>query len=79
MANKKQLCRCSRCHRVRPVGEVLEKGKHYPACTLKYKDGTTRKQPESWEIKRCLCVECMVEFNKKDYDRRHIDGINGAR
>lgn len=66
---KQILSFCARCHRkFQPLGEVLEWGKKYPEMRVKHINGEEEFMPETVEIRKAICEECMVEFNKKKFD-----------
>jgi hypothetical protein len=68
---KELLSWCFRCHRqFEEFGEVLKFGKIYPACRVKYIDGTEKYLPEQKEIVEALCKNCMIEVNSKKFDAR---------
>ena len=59
---------CSRCGgKYKPLGKIIKYGKHYPAYTIKFKDGKEEYHAAEDEIKEALCKECAKEF----YDKSH--------
>ena len=74
---------CSRCGiEWCLLGRVVKYGKHYPAYTIKYKNGTTEERPADDEIKEALCRECAKEtydnLRQQDKERliRRLEEIN---
>jgi hypothetical protein len=66
---KPMLSFCARCHRkFVPLGEVLVWGKKYPEMRVRFISGKEETLPETVEIVKALCEECMVEYNKKKFD-----------
>ena len=60
------ISHCARCSKKFCNGKVTQKGKHYPAFTVKKEDGTIEEIQETDEVKEALCVECL----KETYDSR---------
>lgn len=60
---------CARCTKRFCNGSITKKGKHYPAHTVKYKDGTTKQIPATDEVVEALCVDCL----KETYDKSFIE------
>ena len=59
----KILSFCSRCgEKWCKLGKVLEYGKHYPAFSVKLKNGTKKEYPADDEIKEAVCSNCAKDL-----------------